>query len=355
MKHTSLIATHSLIVFGLSAVLFAAVMPSGNSAYARSIAPNASTAASASSLQVPEAIVRDIKTGYFHRAASSLEPMMPTHAGDPDYQYRYAQTLLGAGRTDEALTAIKSAVALAPKTAVYHRLMGEVYGVLAKNAGIFHALGLARHALAEFRMAVKLDPQDPRSLADLATYYFDAPWIAGGSTEKASRVEALLDKLSPVNALQVRAQEARRAKDYAKAEVLLKQAARLDKTSDSLTTLAFFYLGKGRYADAFPVFQAITTKTPDDAQAWYWIGRTADLTHSHYADGIAALKHYIALPERPDGVPSLAFAHLRLGDLYRLAGRKNMARTEYAEAQKADGANDKQFKSELKKSLNKLR
>ncbi len=42
--------------------------------------------------------------------------MMPPHAGDPDYQYRYAQALLGAGRTDEALTAIKSAVALAPKT-----------------------------------------------------------------------------------------------------------------------------------------------------------------------------------------------------------------------------------------------
>lgn len=355
MKRTSFIATHPLIVFGLSAILFAAVMPSGNSADARSIAPDVSTTASASSLQVPEAIVRDIKTGYFHRAASSLEPMMPTHAGDPDYQYRYAQALHGAGRTDKALTAIKAAIALEPKTATYHRLMGEVYIVLAKNAGIFHALGLAKHALAEFRMAVKLDPQDPQSLADLAAYYFGAPWIAGGSTEKAHAIETALDKLNPLDALQVRAQEARRAKNYAKAEVLLKQAARLDKTSDSLTTLAFFYLSKGRYADAFPVFKAITAKTPDDVQAWYWIGRTADLTHSHYADGIAALKHYIALPERPDGVPSLAFAYLRSGDLYLLTGRKDMARTEYAEAQKAAGANDKQFKSELKKSLNKLR
>lgn len=109
-------------------------MPSGNSAYARSIAPDVSTAAPASSLQVPEVIVRDIKTSYFHRAASSLEPMMPTHAGDPDYQYRYAQALLGPGRTDKALTAIKAAIALEPKTATYHRLMGEIYGVLVQKA-----------------------------------------------------------------------------------------------------------------------------------------------------------------------------------------------------------------------------
>ncbi len=60
MKRTSFIATHLLIVFGLSTVLLAAVMPSGNSADARSIAPNVPTAASASSLQVPEAIARDI-------------------------------------------------------------------------------------------------------------------------------------------------------------------------------------------------------------------------------------------------------------------------------------------------------
>lgn len=114
-----------------------------------------------------------------------------------------------------------------------------------------------------------LDPRDPGSLVDLAQYYFGAPRIAGGSTEKASRIEALLDKLSPVNTLQVRAQEAIHAKDYAKAEALLKQAAKLDKTSNSWMKLASFYLGREKYADAFPIFQRITEKTPDSTQVWY--------------------------------------------------------------------------------------
>lgn len=354
MKRTSFTAAHSLIALGISAVLLTSAISSGSSAYARSIAPTITTAASASSLQAPEAIVKDIKTGYFRHAASSLERMMPTHAGDAAYQYRYAQALLGVGRTHKALHAIKTAVTLEPKSSAYHRLMGNIYGDLAQNASIFHALGLARHALAEFRMAVKLDPRDPESLVDLATYYFDAPGIAGGNTEKAHRIEKALDKLNPLDAIQLQAQEAIRAKNFTKAEALLKQAARLDKTSNSLTTLAFFYLNRNRYADALPVFRSLTTKTPNNARTWYWVGRTAILTHSHYAEGITALKHYIALPDRPDNAPSLAFAHLRLGDLYRLTARRNAARTEYAEAQKADGANDKQFKSELKKSLEKL-
>lgn len=354
MKRTPFIDAHLSIVLGISVIILGSAMPICNAADVNSIAPNVTTPTPSSSTQVPAPIVKDIKTGYFHRAAASLKPLMPTHVDDANYQYRYAQVLLGVGQTNKALNTIKAAIALAPKTAAYFRLMGKIYGVRAQNANIFHAMGLARDVLAAFRTAVKLNPHDSQSLVDLAMYYISAPGIVGGSIKKARKLEAVLVKISPVDALQVQAQEAKQANNYVKAETLLKQAARLDKTSDSLMKLAFLYMRKHNYAGAFQVFQSITVKSPDNVRAWYWVGRTSDLSHSHYAEGIAALKHYITLPERPDTAPSLAFAHLRLGDLFRLTGQKNLARAEYAKAQKTNGASNERFKPELKKSLRKL-
>ena len=162
MKYPPFIATHSLFVFGISAVLFAAAIPNGNSANARSVIPNVSAVTPSTSPQVPAAIVKDIKTGYFHRAVVRITPIMPTHAGAADYQYSYAKALFGVGQTNKALHAIKKAVALDPKNAAYHRFMGVVYIVLAQKDSIFSALGDAHRALAAFRAAVDLAPPGSR-------------------------------------------------------------------------------------------------------------------------------------------------------------------------------------------------
>lgn len=355
MKRKPFIVVHSSIIFGASFIILGSIIATSYSAYAHSLAANISTPpASSTSTRVPAAIVKDIKAGYFRRATASLEPMMPTHTGDAHYQYRYAQALLGVGQANKAMKRINAAISLAPKTAAYYRLKGKIYGVQAQNANIFHAMGLARDVLAAFRAAVKLNPNDPKSLVDLAMYYIGAPGIVGGSIRKARKIETVLAKISPVDALQVQAQEAKQAHNYAKAEALLRQASSLDKTSGSMMTLAFLYIMKNNYADAFQIFRSITVKTPDNVRAWYWVGRTSDLSHSHYKEGIAALKHYIGLRERPDTAPSLAFAYLRLGDLFRLTGQRDLAHAEYAKAQKTSGAGNKKFKSELEKSLRKL-
>lgn len=280
---------------------------------------------------------------------------MATHAGNADYEYRYSQSLLGAGRNREALRAIKKAVSLAPKDGTYYRFMGQVYGALAQNANIFHAMGLAKDVLSSFRTAVKMDPHDSKSLVDLATYYIDAPGIVGGSLEKANKIERDLEKTDPLNALRLRAHEAVAAHHYQRAEKLLRQAVKRDPTSHSAQTLAFLYLRRRRYIDGFKTFLSITKQRPGNIRAWYWTGRSSILGHTGYADGIHALQHYIAASERPDAAPSLAFAHLRLGDLYRLTGKSHSACIEYAKAKTSSGSNTKKLQYDLGKSLRKLR
>jgi len=308
-----------------------------------------------SASRVPASIVKEIKTGYFRKALGSLEPAIAAHGDNADYQYRYSQALLGAGKNHQALRAIKKAISEAPRKAVYYRLMGQVYGALAQKANIFHAMGLAKDVLSSFRTAVKLAPENPKSLVDLAFYYIDAPGIVGGSLSKAKKIQHTLEKFDPLAALKVRAHEAVESHHYDRAMMLLRHAARLDKTPQSAQTLAFLYIHRRRYGKGLGAFLSITQQSPEDARAWYWVGRASILSHSLYSEGIQALKHYVATPERPDTAPSLAFAHLRLGDLYLLTGKSHLACLEYAKAKTSAGARNRRFDLDLGKSLRKLR
>lgn len=281
--------------------------------------------------------------------------MLAIHPDNPDYQYRYAQSLFGDGKNHEALRAIKKAISLGSPRASYYRVMGEIYGALAQNANVFSAMGLARHVLSSFRAAVKINPHDPRSLADLAKYYIDAPGIVGGNLRKAHEIEVDLEKIDLLDALKVRANEAVEAHSYTKAEILLRQAAGLDHSSHSARMLGFLYMRRHRYTDELKTFLAITKKHPNNVRAWYWVGRASTLSHSYYAEGIHAMKHYIGAPERPDAAPSLAFAYLRLGDLFRLTGKDHLACIEYAKAKKSHGAHRRKFRFDLGKALRKLR
>lgn len=353
MKRTALNATGSPAVYAIPIILLAALLFS-NSALARSTAGE-SPSTKALHPRVPATIVKDLKTGYFRKALRKIKPDMTAHSDDADYQDRYAQSLLGVGKDHQALRAIKKAIAMAPQKASYYRVMGEVYGALAQDADIFSAMGLARHVLSSFRTAVKMNPHDPKSLMDLAKYYIDAPGIVGGNIRKAHKIEATLDKIDPLDALLLRAHEAVKAHNFRKAEALLQQAAGRDHSLHSDRILGFLYMRRHRYTDELKTFLSITKQKPGNIRAWYWVGRASILSHSDYTEGVHALKHYIAAPRRPDTAPSLAFAHLRLGDLFRLTGKDYIACTQYAKAKKAHDTHSRQFNADLGRSLRKLR
>ena len=300
-------------------------------------------------------IVQELKTGYFRSALTQLKHVSPAKAGEAEYQYRYAQALSGVGDNRQALKAIKKAIKIAPHHGAYYRTEGEIYGALAQKADIFSAMGLAKQVLHSFRSAVRLDPDDPRSLADLASYYINAPGIVGGNVRKARQIIRKLTKINPVDALRLRAKEAAHQHAYAKAEELLGQAKKLDKTATSANKLAFLYMKRRQYDNAFENFRFITKHYPHHITAWFWVGRTSILSRSHLPTGIAALKHYISAPKRPDAAPSPAFAHLRLGDLYKLSGKNYLACIEYAKAKSAAGDHNGKFRFQLGKSLRRLR
>ncbi len=304
---------------------------------------------------VPDSVAQDVDHGYYHRALAPLQGLLKQHPQDAEVLFRYGEVLLSMDKADDALAAMKQAVALDANNGVYHRGLGEVYGTEAQEASIFSALGLAKSSLAEFQAAVRLAPGDTDAHADLAAYYTQAPGIAGGDADKAHAEEAALAKLDPVRGLQQQAADAQYDKAYDQAEALLKQAAAQDTKGDSYAQLGALYLDRKRFAAAIDAFTAAAAKSPVDPTPQYWIGRASGVGQLRYDEGIAALKAYIAAPDHPDASPSFAWAHLRLADLYLMSGKGDLAHAELTAAQDAADSSDKQLARELRKLGDRLK
>jgi len=302
---------------------------------------------------VPYAIVKDIHDGYFRRALRQLRPLMDINGKDADFQFQYGTALVGTNKLEAGLQALKAAVALEPGNGVYHRGLGEAYGAQAMQASVFSMFGLMKSARVEFQSAAQLAPSDVQAHVNLGMYYIMAPGIAGGGLDKAHAEEDALAKLDKVQELQLRAQEAAQNDDPAGAESSFKQAVELDKTTTSLVNLGIFYTDLKRYNEAFQAFHGATAKDAKAYAAWYQIGRTAGLAKTNYAEGVEALKHYLAFGDLPDNVQTPAWAHFRLGNLYEDQGHADLARAEY---QSADSMNDgdKRLAKELKKVMTRV-
>lgn len=290
---------------------------------------------------VPEAALKDLEDGYYRRALTIIEPLVKTNPDDAEVQFCYGQALVGAGKADPAIAALEAAIEINPNNGIYHRVLGEAYGLKAQSAGVFSMFGLMKSTRNEFQRAVELAPEDLRSHVNLAMFHIMAPGMAGGSLEKAHAEEAVIDQLDEVQGLRVRATEAINQDDAAAGERLFKQAVDKDKTAESLLALGMYYSEAKSYDEAFKTFAEAQAKDPMAYSAWYQIGKTAGLAKANYAAGIEALNQYLAFEDKPDTVPSIAWARFRLAILYEYQGHVDLARDEYQQARSMNDGDER--------------
>src|SRR5580704_9265480 len=97
----------------------------------------------------------------------------------------YSKAVLELQAADAAITSAERAVAIDPKSSVYHEWLGRAYGEKAEHSSMFSALGLARKTHREFEVAVELDEKNFPARQALIEYYCEAPGMVGGGEEKA--------------------------------------------------------------------------------------------------------------------------------------------------------------------------
>jgi tetratricopeptide (TPR) repeat protein len=204
----------------------------------------------------------------------------------------------------EAVTELKSILALEPGSAEAHMLLGIAYGVQKKS-------DLMGEAVAELRQALALNPALGMARLSLARIYLDMARPARARDELNLALEQAPNQPAVMSLL---GEAERQLGNGGRAIELHRQALQ----ADASFVQARYYLGlalldSGKTADAVLELQAVVKSGANPAESNLALG-TAYLAAGRTTDAIAALRESARLdPARPE-------THIHLARAYRARG-----------------------------------
>ena len=177
--------------------------------------------------------------------------------------------------------------------------------------------------MAQFQAATRLNPRNAAALADLGSYYVEAPSIVGGGLDKAQSVAMELDRVDPARAAQLRASIAEARGDYGTAERELKKSIAVSQhPAFQWTALARFYQKRKQWAAMDWALRSCMTAAEHDPQAGvplYDAAGVLILAKREPELAIQFLQKYVASPAKTDEAPAFV-AYWRLARLQRRVG-----------------------------------
>lgn len=231
-------------------------------------------------------------------ARLAFEKLVAAESANADVHYYLGRIALERGDDEAAVGELERAVSLAPGSARIHGELGNAYGRSAEKAGVLSKFGLARKCAAEFERAAALEPENIGFHESLLEFYYRAPSIVGGGSDKAANQAAIIMRLDPIRGHQA--------------------YASLD-------------LAAGRYDQAFAELDQALKFAPEDYASLYQMGRLAVLSGRDLDRGLAALRICLRIKE-PKGSPSHAAAQWRIGNILEKKEDHSGARAAYEAA-----------------------
>jgi tetratricopeptide (TPR) repeat protein len=233
---------------------------------------------------------------------------------------------------DAGIPACEKAVALAPDNGLYHLWLGRIYGEKADRSGFLKASGLAGKVRSEFERAVELSPGNWEARTDLAEFYVEAPAIVGGGKDKA---RAQAEQLVPLNlsmAHWVRGRIAEKEKNAALAEQEFRAAVTASQNgARAWLNLAGFYRHANRFDEMERALHSLESSRLDHPGAF--VDGASMLFHADrdYPIAIELLHSYIGLTDTAEEAPVFK-AHYLLGELLEKQNDRPGAAEEYRAA-----------------------
>ena len=285
----------------------------------------------------------------YEEAKEVLLKVVEQEPKNPEVNFLLCKICLILDDHDKSIKYGKKAVKLNESQSDYHLWLGRAHGMQAEKGSKFKALFRAKRAKKEFEKAVKLDSTNLEARRDLMQYYVAAPGIAGGDKKKAKKQAEIMQGLDSCYGAYAWGLFWQAENDFDKAETYLRKAVELDTSSDYFATyrLGSLLQRQERYHEAAEVFEKLYNGHPDQTYALYQIGRSYVFAKDSLDKAERCFKQYLQI-EPKEGDPDLAAgAHWRLGMVYDLQGKKDLAIAELEEAVRLDPKN-KEFKKTLK-------
>jgi tetratricopeptide (TPR) repeat protein len=273
----------------------------------------------------------DLQTGEADEALRLLNSL-PSSAETHNLRCR---VLFSLERWDDAAVECAQAVAVDPQNSNDHMWLGRALGEKADRVSFISAFTLGIQVRNEFEQAVRLDPRNAPALADLGEFYYEAPGILGGGSDKAEAIAVELDRVDPPRADELRGRIAEKHHDYATAERELKQAIAVSEhPAFQWMILGSFYSRRDRWPDMDAAVQMGLKAAQDDGSANVTLFNAASMLNRCNRNlQLAArlFQEYLAGFPKTEEAPTFA-AHARLAQIEARSGNFDDARRERAAA-----------------------
>jgi len=239
---------------------------------------------------------------------------------------------LARDEQQKAADLFAKAVALEPKNAEYHYLLGAAYGELAQKSNVLKQASLAKKTREAFEKAVALDPRHMPARFGLISYYLIAPGFMGGGEDKAIAQAAAVTKL---DALDGHRAYARIYQHQNKPDLVRKEFVDAVREQPNSARAHYFlgntYLNEKNWAAAQHEYDTALKLDPAFMPTYFRLGQLAALAGTNYARGEEMLRKYVAY-KPTDQEPGLASAWYWLGQVQEKQGKRAEAKASYTRA-----------------------
>ncbi len=203
-----------------------------------------------------QSALHSFQEGDFDAARSALEKLQLAHPELPELNYYLARSYIKERNYKSALKLLRKSLKVDATRADTHYLLGITYISLLADVGVFKKIIYANNAKKAWESALELDNTHLQARFALASYYMNAPGIAGGDLDKAEQQIKILRQhdggyaeLATAILMEKKAQIAAAATHFEAA------VNEIDDRAGPLFNQANFYLRQNRFDDALTKLQ----------------------------------------------------------------------------------------------------
>ncbi|HVB28442.1 MAG TPA: tetratricopeptide repeat protein [Terriglobia bacterium] len=273
------------------------------------------------------AISGDLAAGKYAEAVSVLQQQVSRNPRDAQATLWLARSFLDLGQNDQAVTFAERAVSLSPDCSESHFWLARSYGLKADKERSFW---LARKTRQEYETAVQLDPDNLAARRDLMEFYLQAPWILGGSKEKAwDQIKAIASR----NAAEGDLARAIYWRDLNEPSLAAKEYRKVMESkpahAEAYFQVADFYEADRKPEEVEAAVRAASRIVPRDPRLDYYEAVANAMKGQALVKAERDLKTYLLKAPPRDDFPPHASAHDWLGHIYELRGETRQAVEQY--------------------------
>jgi tetratricopeptide (TPR) repeat protein len=284
-----------------------------------------------------EAGRRAYESSDYAKAVVELQTAAAKEPQNGDIQLLLTKSYLEMQERDAAINSAEKAVAIDPKSSVYHEWLGRAYGEKADHSSMFTAPGLARKTHREFEIAVQLDEKNYAARQALIEFDCAAPGMVGGGEEKA---KPEIEKLKSMDASEwhyALGNCRRQKKDFADADAEFKLALESKpKSAELIYDIGDYAVRRSQAERLMEVAELGAKADPADPRGRFYRAVGLILKNEKLEEAERFLKEYLQKAPKRAGYPRYAVAHEWLGRLHENKGEKEAAAKEYQAALQLD-------------------